>query len=232
MKNYTLHLIKHGATLGNEQGKYIGKTDEPLSKEGKDEIKEVCEYLHYPAAEIVYSSPLKRCIETAEIIYPNTFIKTVDNIMEYDFGVFENKSMEELKNDSDFKQWAENGMIGAPKGGEEKAEFDIRVQKGLSEILSDMMKNKITSAAVITHGGVIMSWLAKYGLPQKDPMYWAVKNGCGYTVTTSSYLWGAGETFEIMDRLPIDLSSTNSDLGYEAYDINEESDSFWMDAQD
>ncbi len=222
MKNYTLHIIKHGLTNGNEQGKYIGKTDEPLSERGVLELEDLCEELRYPQVQIVYSSPLVRCLQTAEIIYPNTFIKTVNDIREYDFGIFENKSMEELKNDPEFKKWAGNAMLGAPKGGENKADFDARINSGLQSIISDMMSSRITSAAVVTHGGVIMSWLAKYGIPQKEPMYWASKSGCGFTVTTSSYLWGSGGAFEIMDRIPVDFSQSAQRADYNMFDIDGE----------
>lgn len=222
MKNYTLHLIRHGMTLGNEQGKYIGITDEPLSENGRSQLLEICDHLHYPDVQVVYSSPMLRCKETTEIIYPNTFMKTVNDIREYDFGVFENKSMEELKDTPEFKVWAEGGMIDSPANGENKADFDLRIQNGLKEIISDMMKNNITSAAVITHSGIIAALLAKYGLPQKNPIYWTVQNGCGYTVTTSAYLWGSGETFEIMDRLPIDLSAERFNSSYDFCDIDDE----------
>lgn len=222
MKNYTLHIIKHGLTNGNEQGKYIGKTDEPLSEKGVLELNSLCENLRYPQVQIVYSSPLARCVQTAGIIYPNTLIKKVNDIREYDFGIFENKSMEELKNTPEFKEWAQNAMLGSPAGGENKADFDERINSGLRSIISDMMSSGITSAAVVTHGGVIMSWLAKYGIPQKEPMYWSAENGCGFTVTTSSYLWGSGEAFEIMDKLPVDFSQRAKGAEYDLFDIDDE----------
>lgn len=222
MKNYTLHLIKHGKTDGNEAGKYIGVTDERLSDAGGDELYQKCDTMHYPAVQVVYSSPLERCLQTAEIIYPNTLIKTVNDIREYDFGVFENKSPEELKDTAAFKKWAETGMTGTPEGGEEKPDFDARIKAGFEFIIQDMMKNKITSAAVVTHGGIIMSWLSKYGIPQRPPMYWTTDGGCGYTVTTSSYLWGSGGAFEIMDRIPVDYSAQTESPGYELFDIDNE----------
>ena len=222
MKNYTLHIIKHGLTKGNEEGRYIGSTDEPLSERGVLELDTLCEELRYPQVQVVYSSPLVRCVQTAEIIYPNTLIKTVNDIREYDFGIFENKSMEELKNTPEFKKWAEKAMLESPASGEKKADFDKRINSGLRWIISDMMSKGITSAAVVTHGGVIMSWLAKYGIPQKEPMYWAAKNGCGFTVTTSSYLWGSGEAIEMMDRLPVDFSQQFQSAGYELFDIDDE----------
>ena len=58
-------LIRHSKTAGNLMGRYIGTTDEPLCEEG---IR-LLENRSYPAAELVYVSPMKRCRETAALIY-------------------------------------------------------------------------------------------------------------------------------------------------------------------
>ena len=62
-----LIFIRHGKTAGNLERRYIGRTDEPLCDEGIAEIlgKE------YHDADIVVASPMKRCVQTAELIYPH-----------------------------------------------------------------------------------------------------------------------------------------------------------------
>ena len=62
-----IDLIRHGMTRGNEERRYIGITDEPLSERGR----KLAEQCMYERPEIVFSSPLKRCVETAEILYPD-----------------------------------------------------------------------------------------------------------------------------------------------------------------
>ena len=62
-------LIRHSKTAGNLKGRYIGTTDEPLCEEG---IR-LLEGKTYPAAELVYVSPMKRCRETASLIYPDAY---------------------------------------------------------------------------------------------------------------------------------------------------------------
>ena len=59
-----LILIRHGKTKGNREKRYIGKTDEPLEKNTVIVKK-------YPKTDIVISSPMKRCIMTANLIYPD-----------------------------------------------------------------------------------------------------------------------------------------------------------------
>ena len=60
-------LIRHGKTAGNLAGRYIGcRTDEPLCPEGIAQLR----MGRYPAVERVFASPLRRCRETARLLYP------------------------------------------------------------------------------------------------------------------------------------------------------------------
>ena len=57
-------MIRHGKTYGNTLGRYIGVTDEPLCEEGKKEL----EQRTMDTVELLFVSPLKRCLETADCI--------------------------------------------------------------------------------------------------------------------------------------------------------------------
>lgn len=59
-------MIRHGKTYGNTLGRYIGVTDEPLCEEGKKEL----EQRTMDTVELLFVSPLKRCLETADVLYP------------------------------------------------------------------------------------------------------------------------------------------------------------------
>ena len=71
-----LYLIRHGQTPGNKLQRYIGTTDEPLSTEGK----EFLEKLTYPMPEALYVSPLCRCVETAEILFPGKSFHIIEEL--------------------------------------------------------------------------------------------------------------------------------------------------------
>ena len=82
-------LIRHGKTYGNMLGRYIGsRTDEPLCREGIRLLREK----KYPPAEYVYTSPMRRCLETAGEIYPGVPCGRNHLLAECDFGAFENKN--------------------------------------------------------------------------------------------------------------------------------------------
>ena len=201
MKNYTLFLIRHGITQGNLEGRYIGKTDLPLCDEGYSAISRMAQDELYPDVQKVYSSPLKRCIETADIIYPDRYVKRIEDIAECNFGEFENKTADELINVPEYKDWLKGGFDACAPSGESFGDFTLRCLNGLEEIFKDMIHDQVTRAAVITHGGVIMNLLSNYGLPKCNPSDFALKQGEGYMINMSTFLWQHGPTFEIVGKL-------------------------------
>lgn len=88
----------------------------------------------------------------------------IDGLREYDFGKYENKTAAELVDDKAFMDWLRNGTV--PDGMENMHDFENRICFGFESILKDMMAHKLSSVAVITHGGVIMTLLAALGLPK------------------------------------------------------------------
>ena len=53
-----LTLIRHGATLSNKEGRYLGKTDEALSPEGIGMLKKAVTGGNYPTADLLFSGPV------------------------------------------------------------------------------------------------------------------------------------------------------------------------------
>ena len=168
MITYKLHLIRHGQTEGNQKGLFVGRTDMPVSEEGFDELSRLRDTYEYPRVGAVYTSPLRRCIQTAEFLYPNNMLTVVDDLQEMDFGEFEGKSVAELEDNEDFGRWLADSAHNAPPGGETGLQMAERLMKALSEIFAHMMQNRITSAAVVTHGGVIMTLLTAFGYPKRE----------------------------------------------------------------
>ena len=131
MVTYKLYLIRHGMTKGNLEGRFVGRTDLPLCEEGIAELKKLQEEYEYPDVQKVYSSPMARCVETADILYPNRLLQRVDNLREYDFGVFEGQLAKDLAGTEMFVRWNESGMSAAPEGAESITDFAQRVaEKG------------------------------------------------------------------------------------------------------
>jgi alpha-ribazole phosphatase len=176
MKKIT--LIRHGKTEGNLEKRYIGITDEQLCKEGEEEILAKA----YPQADIVFSSPLFRAVETAAFIYPGQEIYTIDEFKETNFGEFEGKSYKELSDNPKYKEWIASGGDMPFPGGESKAEANRRTMEGFKKLMERIGDNE--NISVVAHGGTIMAILSE--LFGGEYYSYHVENGEGYTFEISS----------------------------------------------
>lgn len=201
MKNYYLYLIRHGITQGNLDGKYIGQTDLSLCPQGRRQIEALAASDIYPEAGRVYSSPLARCLETAEIIYPDGKLVIIDDLSEMNFGEFENKTREQLQDLREYTEWLKGGTNAAPPNGESYGDFMLRCIEGLDSVFTDMMRRDVTRAACVTHAGVITNLLCGYGLPKGRPADFLCSPGDGFEIILTPFLWQKGPAFEISGRL-------------------------------
>ena len=80
MKSYKIHLIRHGRTQANEEGLYVGRTDLPLSPGGLNALLALREGGGYPTAGRFFTSPLTRCRQTLEVLYPGCRQEVVEAI--------------------------------------------------------------------------------------------------------------------------------------------------------
>ena len=202
MKSYYLHFIRHGAISSTLQGRYIGVTDVPLSEKGKKEIERMAATMDYPYAKVVFTSPLKRCTQTARRIYPDLDPLVVDQLSECHFGEWENKTADELKGDELFSKWLAGDMNVKPPRGESTADFTRRICLMFENIVDGLLKTGTTDAAFIMHGGVMNTILAVYGLPQAKPFDWACDNGYGYSLRITPSLWMRDKVAEVFERIP------------------------------
>ena len=152
MKTFKLHLIRHGMTEGNLKGLYIGSgTDIPLCDEGRAQLQELKERFEYPQVDTVFSSPLMRSVETANILFPNaTHQFSVHDLREAGFGVFENRPVKELVKDEDFKKWITPGSGFVPEGAEPTEQFHARCAETLLKLFEYMIRMDVTEAACVT----------------------------------------------------------------------------------
>lgn len=154
-----LVLIRHGKTQSNSEHRYLGKTEENLSQKGRAELMKAIEQKQYPDAELVFSSPMQRCLETAKMIYPDKVIFQIPEWEEMDFGDFEGKNYIELQKDERYQKWIDsNGTMPFPNG-ESRDDFITRCKQGFERMLQNTSQKSI---AAIVHGGTIMALLCSY----------------------------------------------------------------------
>ena len=184
-----IELIRHSITKGNLEKRYIGTTDESLCKEGIELIKSKS----FPLVDVVYCSPLVRCIETAKLIYKDIEPIICKNLSECNFGLFENKNYIDLKRNIEYQNWIDsNGTLRFPDG-ESPEEFKKRSVKVFDEIINDILEKNIEKSAMIVHGGTIMAILEEYSFPHEDFYHWQVKNCEGFIIEINKNLWRSGD---------------------------------------
>lgn len=190
-----LAMIRHGGTQANEEHRYLGRTDESLSESGIKALRSFQAGNVYPEVEYLFTSPMKRCIETAKILYPGLCPLIIPEWEEMDFGRFEYKNYEELKEDRQYQAWIDSGGTLPFPEGEGRENFILRCKRGLqrmSFILSQRageQEGHFIHVGMIVHGGTIMALLSS--CDGKDYFDYQVLNGRGYLCCMESWRDGA-----------------------------------------
>lgn len=198
-------LIRHFQTPGNLERRYVGRTDEPLlENEGLvrlAEEKRAC-FQRRGMPDRVIASPMRRCIQTAELIFPGAAPVLCAEMRECDFGLFEGKNYEELKELAAYQEWLDSrGTIPFPDGEGHEA-FRTRCVKGFENMVSELAAAGSRTAAMVVHGGTIMAVLSGFG-PDGSGFYdWQVENGGGFLVSLDEIAWDMGQKeFREIERL-------------------------------
>lgn len=209
MKSYTVYLFRHGLTKGNLNAQYIGHTDYPLTTFGIDELKKIKRQHDYPEVDAVFVSPLKRAMQSADIMYPKNNKIVIDNFIEYNFGEFEECTAEDLKDDEDFKYWLHGDIHARPPFGESNAEFVQRICKAFEQVVNGCIASGTEKIAIVSHAGVLMTILSCYGLPEAPMAHWQMDAGYGFKLRITPSLWMQGNKLEVVDTSPEPLQREN-----------------------
>lgn len=152
--NRKIYLVRHGKIDIGKEKRYIGVTDLPLSIEGIIQSQQLKKFFSNIYIEKAYISPLKRCIQTANIILANRNIEKqlIEEFMEINMGQWEGKSFRYIKNffPEEFKKRGENIDTFVPVGGESFQQL----QKRVVPVLEDIIKKYIGNILIIAHAGV------------------------------------------------------------------------------
>ena len=171
----TISLIRHFRTPGNVEKRYIGRTDEDILPA---ERPWPCKA--YPACDLIFSSPMKRAVSTARLIYAGQDIEVIDLLTELDFGDFEGKTSGELKGERSYLDFLD-GAAGVPNG-ENLEGFKKRCVKGFLKAAGRLAGKGAESGAIVTHGGPIMAIMERFSASKNAFRHYQTGNGKGYLV--------------------------------------------------
>ena len=160
----TLYLVRHGETNWNLEKRAQGVSDIPLNQTGKIQAKNLAKKLQGIIFSKIYTSPLTRALETAEIMAKSlgNAIVEMDNFSELDQGMLEGLEFNEMneKFPEFFIKWrVAPGEVRMP-GGETLGELQTRAWNGIEKIHSSHAREE-NPVLIISHNLTIISILSR-----------------------------------------------------------------------
>ena len=150
----TILLARHGETDWNREGRFQGWADPPLNATGRAQAVDLSVQLMAEELAAVYSSPLRRAYETAEVVAASRGLEpvTVDALREVDVGSWSGLSRAEIEQrfPEQYARWLDYGQ--GWEDGETYEQMVDRVVGALQELAEGRDGERILA---VTHGGPI-----------------------------------------------------------------------------
>ena len=148
----TFLLVRHGETDWNRESRFQGHADPPLNARGRDQAHALADTVAGEAIAAVYASPLRRALETAEILAQRLRVpvEPVDGLREVDVGEWQGLTREEIEQrfPDAYARWLAFGR--GWEDGETYEEMGRRVVAALHELAA---RHRDETVLVVTHGG-------------------------------------------------------------------------------
>lgn len=163
-----LYLIRHGQTAHSAADRFSGASDVGLTTAGRQQAQRLAQRLARQPIAALYSSPLRRTVETATIVgRPHGLIPILQaDLREIDYGVWETRRRRDVLAEYpvEFAAWEEDPLSLAPPGGETGSAVLARALPALQAIAANHPRQTI---AVVSHKTTIRLMLC--GLLGIDP---------------------------------------------------------------
>ena len=173
-----LLVIRHGQTAWSVAGKHTGRTDVPLTDVGRREAHDAGLTLEGWSLERAYTSPLSRARETAEIVSPPCGVVVDDDLVEWDYGVFEGETTPQSRERiPGWSVWTHEMT-----GGETVDEVGERADRFIARVEAEVPDG---NAVAFAHGHLLAILIARWcGLPAVEGRRFALA-----TATVSLLGW-------------------------------------------
>lgn len=148
-----LYITRHAETVWNLEGRLQGSMNSPLTKKGRIQSAQLGRRLAETAIDTVLTSPAERAMETARLIIGERKLplQEVDALRELDMGMWEGRSIEELKreNEEALHRFLFDPYAKAAHGGENLLDLYERMLLAMEEIKRQYEGHTVL---VVTHG--------------------------------------------------------------------------------
>lgn len=179
--DFTLTLVRHGESEANIRHMLSGWMDVNLTEHGIAELKELRTCVDYPESDVYYSSPLKRCVETAGILFPGVSPIISDSFKEIDFHSLEGTILPTRSDiDAYFNLWIKDVQR---RDEETMSSVMARGSKALVDTVKSLEECGKQSATIVMHSGLMRaSIVSLFSLDRTEFLRMNVPNGLGYVL--------------------------------------------------
>jgi len=153
-----IYFLRHGQSQSNVENRFANGNDGyPLTDQGRRQAEKASAFLRSRAIRKVYTSPIHRAVQTAEIVCSKWGLTPVmiDEIREFSVGIFEGKKIAGRAREKyvDLKEkWAGGEMDTRISGGESHREIIDRLWKGIEYVLEEDSGEPVL---MVSHGGLL-----------------------------------------------------------------------------
>jgi broad specificity phosphatase PhoE len=163
-----LYLVRHGQTDANVAARFAGWSDDHLNELGRRQCAQLVERLEADAVEAVYTSPVRRAVETAEILATGlgARIRTVHDLHEIEVGPWKGFTEEEVARDwpNEYAAWRDEPDRIVLEGRETLQSVQERALEAVDQIAHAQLTGSEAPAVVVSHLAVLrVLWLAALG---------------------------------------------------------------------
>ncbi len=174
-------LVRHGETEWNIKEVFRGRIDIALNETGRKQAELLAEYLRDLEIDAVYSSPLRRALQTAQMIasYHKLNIVTSPGLLDFDYGKWQGLSHEEVKEGYDelYTQWINNPHQARMPAGESLNDVSKRAVGVVNEVIA-----RYSGTVVLVSHRVVNKVLICALLGLDNSHFWNIRQDtCGAT---------------------------------------------------
>jgi broad specificity phosphatase PhoE len=160
--NGTAILMRHGETAWNRQGRVMGRNPVELDDGGREQVQSALTLARVLAPEVIFTSPLARARQTAEIIAAGTGDPQVvedPGLSEVLYGHWEGMVYDDLVNDAYYLRYRERPLDTPTPGGETIYQVQTR---GVAAITRALTQHHGKRLLFVSHGDIIRTVLCHY----------------------------------------------------------------------
>lgn len=190
MSKTEIYLVRHGECDGNRENRFRGRHDFPLNKNGIHQAESLAAELAAVRFDAIYSSPLLRASQTAEIIAGKRYsVRTDEAFINISLGEWENKSKEQVRREHPdlWEFWMTTPEKLQFPGMETLQQVKQRSYRRLLQLATEHTGNRIL---LVTHRAVLKPMLAA-ALQISEPYFWKLHmDTAAYSIAEYSSLRG------------------------------------------